>query len=258
MLLRVTTQALRYKVVPEGTFDLLEVLGLDGSVGEGVATCTSATLGPNGPPVPLHQATGANDNGDAGLDFLADLYRKERGQREPGTAGRSSRKGNTRDELEEMLEEMMEDLEINWPVEENAAVDAEEEEIHVVAALERADNEAAEASAHQGPAAAYVAGDLAAAAVADPAVVAVEVADVAGGLADVVATEDAPQVYGALKRYSSHKRWWFHDMTTNERALTTYGLAGLKGQGRLWRLWLCGQRRACVRAAKSINKQPNN
>ena len=87
MLLRVTTQALSYKVVPEGTFDLLEVLGLDGSVRKGVATCTSATLGPNGPPVPLRQATGANDNGDAGLDFFADLHRKDRGQREPGTAG---------------------------------------------------------------------------------------------------------------------------------------------------------------------------
>ena len=108
---------------------------------------------------------------------------------------------------------------------EDAAVVAEEEEIHVVAALERADSEAVEASAaHQGPAAAYVAGDLAA---ADPAVVAV---DVAGDPADVVATEDAPQVYGALKCYSSHKRWWLHDMATNERALTIYGLAGLKGQ----------------------------
>ena len=37
MLLRVIAQALRYKVVPEGTFDLLEVLGLDGGVGEGMA-----------------------------------------------------------------------------------------------------------------------------------------------------------------------------------------------------------------------------
>ena len=129
-----------------------------------------------------------------------------------------------------MLAEMMEELEINWPVEENAAVDAEEEEIHVVAALERADNEAAEASAHQGPAAAYVAGVLAAAAAADPAAAAADVADVAGDPADVAATEDAPQVYGALKCYSSHKRWWFHDMATNERALTIYGLAGLKGQ----------------------------
>ena len=44
MLLRVTTQALGFKVVPEGTFDLLDVLGLDESVGGGVATCTSATL----------------------------------------------------------------------------------------------------------------------------------------------------------------------------------------------------------------------
>ena len=104
-----------------------------------------------------------------------------------------------------VLEETKEDLERNWPGEDNAAVDAEEEEIHVVAALERADNEAAEASAHQGPAAAYVAGDLAAAASADPAAVAVDVAGVAGYPADVVATEDAPQVYGALKRYSSHK-----------------------------------------------------
>ena len=31
-------------------------------------------------------------DGSVGLDFLADLRRKERGQREPGTAGRSSRK----------------------------------------------------------------------------------------------------------------------------------------------------------------------
>ena len=41
----------------------------------------------------------------------------------------------------------------------------------MVAALERADNEAAEASAHQGPASAYVAGDLAAVVVADLAAV---------------------------------------------------------------------------------------
>ena len=40
---------------------------------------------------------------------------------------------------------MMEDLETYWPAEEKAAVDAEEEEIHVVAALERADSEAVEA-----------------------------------------------------------------------------------------------------------------
>ena len=103
-----------------------------------------------------------------------------------------------------ILEEMMEDLEKYWPVAENAAVDAEKEEIHVVAALERADSEAAEASAaHRGPAAAYVAGDLAA---ADRAATA---AGFAGDPAGVVATEDAPQVYGALKCYSSHKRWWF-------------------------------------------------
>ena len=60
-----------------------------------------------------------------------------------------------------MLEDMMEYLEKYRPVEESAAVDAEEEGIHMVAALVRADSEAAEASAaHQGPAAAYVAGDL--------------------------------------------------------------------------------------------------
>ena len=85
MLLRVTTQALRYKVVPEGTFNLLEVLGLDRSVGEGVATSTSATFGPNRPPVLLHQATGANDNGDAGLDFVADnlqARKRSKGTRE--------------------------------------------------------------------------------------------------------------------------------------------------------------------------------
>ena len=77
-----------------------------------------------------------------------------------------------------MREEVMDDLETNWPVEENAAVDAEEEEIQVAAALSRADKEAA---AHQGPAAAYVAGDLAAAAAADPAAAAADVADAAGG-----------------------------------------------------------------------------
>ena len=79
-------------------------------------------------------------------------------------------------------------------------------------------------AAHQSPVAAYVAGDLAG---ADPAATA---ADVAGYPAYAAATEDAPQVYGALKSYNSHKRWWFHDMATNERVLTIYGLAGLKGQ----------------------------
>jgi hypothetical protein len=114
-----------------------------------------------------------------------------------------------------MFEDMLEYLEQCWPVEENAAVNAEEEEIHVVAALERCDSEAAEASAaHQIPAAAYVAGVPAD---ADPAAT---FDGVAGDPADAVVTEDAPQVYGARKFHISHKRWWFHDMATNERVLT--------------------------------------
>ena len=79
MLLRVGTQALRFKVVPEGTSDLLGVLGLDESVGGGVATCTSATL--SRLPRPLHEAAGANDSSAAGLDFLAELLQASKGSK---------------------------------------------------------------------------------------------------------------------------------------------------------------------------------
>ena len=176
-----------------------------------------------------------------------------------------------------ILEEMMEDLEKYWPAAENAAVDAEEEEIHVVAAWSALTARPRRPQQHtKAPLRRTLQETLPLRTLPLLQLTLQET------LPTLFATEDAPQVYGALKWYHSHKRWWLHDMATNIRALTIYGLAVCKSSatitrtvnagfprclsaersrlawGRLWKLWLCGQRRACVRAAKSINKQPNN
>ncbi len=261
---RVLTQVLQYKVVAGSSLDKLEVVGIDESIGNGIASCKSAEMSPM-PQEELERRRAP----DGDVDLLAMLRRHHRRPRPgPSTApGRRQHRGVELEladlcvteaeafrDMEERLVLEMEEVDETWPIEQDAAEEAEAEESEQEAALQSAGSEA---EACVSPAASSANPPRPRPkrprpsphtdvheATADE--VGVEAAPALGAGEDVdvdAAADAAPaggscEYFGGLKCLRTHKQWHFRDVHTNDRVMTVYALAGLKA--------VCHKHKNCV------------